>query len=80
MPGVSRDNLDTSTGTIIGGGQSTVYAENYLISVLNDTTSGGATLNHASSTVFINAKAIVRAGDIDSKGHPTTGSSTVFSG
>ena len=87
MPGISRNTIDTAGGALIASGQSTVYAEGYLIVVEGDHVTshgsaphGSATMPSGSSTVFINGKAVCRSGDVASCGHSATGSSTVFSG
>jgi uncharacterized Zn-binding protein involved in type VI secretion len=87
MPGVSRDNQDLAGGLILGGGQTTVYSEGKLITVIGDRIQShgagphaNATMTHGSSTVSINGKVICRAGDLASCGDAATGSSTVFCG
>lgn len=87
MPGISRVGLDTAGGLILGGGQSKVYLEGYLIAVFNDNVAShgsgshsSAKINTGSSKFFINNKAVCRAGDSATCGHLATGSSKGFSG
>jgi uncharacterized Zn-binding protein involved in type VI secretion len=87
MPGIARVGIDSAGGTILGGGQSTVYCNGALIAVLGDAVAGHGLPPHAapvmaeaSSTVFAGGIAICRAGDIASCGDPATGSSNSFAG
>lgn len=85
MPGIARVGIDTAGGTILGGGQSSVYVNGALAAVIGDAvTSHGlpphasATMVEGSSSVFINNIGVCRAGDAASCGDVATGSSDTF--
>lgn len=88
MPGIARVGTDSAGGTILGGGQSTVYCNGALVAVLGDAVAPHGLPPHspspvmvkASSTVFAGGIAVCRAGDVASCGHPATGSSDSFAG
>ena len=82
MPGIARVGLDTAGGTILGGGQSTVYVNNRLAAVIGDAVAGhgigvhaGPTMEEGSSDVFAENIGVCRAGDAASCGDVATGSS-----
>ena len=85
MPGVSRVNLDTAGGLIVGNLAPTVYVETYNVVVIGAAVQphGAAPHNNAvmvggSTTVFANNIGVCRVGDLASCGHAATGSTTVF--
>lgn len=87
MPGIARVGVDTAGGTIVGGGQSTVYANGALVAVLGDAVAphgpsphDAAVMVEASSTVFAEGIRVCRAGDAASCGHVATGSGNVNAG
>ena len=82
MPGIARVGLDTAGGTILGGGQSTVYVNNQLVAVIGDAVAGhgigphaGPTMVEGSLDVFAENIGVCRAGDAASCGDVATGSS-----
>lgn len=88
MSGVSRINVDTAGGKIIGMLQDgTVFANGSNISVNSDPVQGHGTGPHAgpvmianSNNVYINGILVCKAGNQATCGHPSTGSSNVFVG
>jgi len=87
MPGISRVNLDTAGGTIVGNLAPTVFVNGKPIAVKGADVAGHAPGAHAgpvmlehSATVFAQGKPVCRAGDAASCGHPATGSGDVFAG
>lgn len=87
MPGMSRVGTDSAGGTILGGGQSSVYCNGSLVAVIGDSVSGHGPGPHAgpvmvggSDTVFAGGIGVCRAGDAASCGHTASGSSNVFAG
>ena len=80
MPGIARVGLDTAgTGEIIqGGGQTSVYVNNKLISVIGDLVTGGDTMAEGSNNVFVGGIGVCRAGDKDTENDSATGSSDTF--
>lgn len=85
MPGIARVGVDTAGGTILGGGQSTVFVNGSLAAVIGDAVAAHGVLPHdsatmveGSSTVFVNGIGVCRAGDAASCGDTATGSTTVF--
>jgi len=85
MPGIARVGVDSAGGTILGGGQSTVFCNGSLIAVLGDAVQGHGTGPHsspvmaqASTNVFAGGKGVCRQGDQASCGHVATGSSNTF--
>lgn len=87
MPGVSRVNVDTAGGVIVGKLAPTVFVNGKPIAVKGaeisshgDSPHEGPVMQGSSSTVFANNKKICRRGDAATCGHTATGSSNVFSG
>lgn len=89
MPGIARDGVDAAGGTIVGGGNNTVYVNGALATVLGDAVTPhppvpphtvSPYMVGASSTVFVNGIRVCRAGDAANCGHPASGSSNVFAG
>lgn len=85
MPGIARVGVDTAGGTILGGGQSSVFCNGSLVAVLNDAVQGhgsgphaGPTMVQASTDVFAEGKRVCRQGDQASCGDAATGSSDTF--
>lgn len=85
MPGVARVGVDTAGGTILGGGQSSVYCNGSLVAVLGDAVQGhglgshaGPTMAQASTNVYAGGIRVCRQGDQASCGDPATGSSDTF--
>ena len=84
MSSICRVNVDTAGGVILGGGNSTVYANGSLVSVDQDRVQGHGTGTHsnpvmiASSTVFIGGKMVCKAGNKATCGHSAVSSSNVF--
>lgn len=85
MPGIARVGIDTAGGTILGGGQSSVYVNGALAAVIGDAVAShglpphaSATMVEGSSSVFINNIGVCRAGDAASCGDAATGSSDTF--
>ena len=87
MPGITRVGVDSAGGIILGGGQSTVYANGALVAVLGaavaphgDGEHARAVMAEASGTVRAGGIRVCRAGDAASCGHSATGSGNVFAG
>ena len=87
MPGISRVGTDTAGGTITGAGETTVFVNGSVISILGDAVASHGLPPHAaptmvesSSTVFAGGIGVVRLGDAASCGHTATGSGDVFAG
>lgn len=85
MPGIARVGLDTAGGTILGGGQSTVYVNNQLAAVIGDAVAGhgigphaGPTMVEGSGDVFAENIGVCREGDAASCGDTATGSTDSF--
>ena len=85
MPGIARVGIDTAGGTILGGGQSSVYVNGALAAVIGDAVAGHGPLIHAaavmvegSNNFFINGIGVCREGDAASCGDTATGSSDTF--
>lgn len=85
MPGIARVGVDTAGGTIIGGGQSTVFCNGSVVAVIGDRVQGHGKAPHSSptmvegsSTVFAGGIGVCRAGDSASCGHSASGSSDTF--
>jgi uncharacterized Zn-binding protein involved in type VI secretion len=85
--GVTRTGIDTAGGVLLGHGNTTVYANNFLITVLGDAVSDhgdgkheNAVMVEASPTVFCSEIPVCRLGDKASCGHASTGSNDVFIG
>lgn len=85
MPGIARVGVDTAGGTILGGGQSTVFVNGSLAAVIGDAVAGHGIGPHAnptmvqgSSDVFAEGIGVCRAGDAASCGDTATGSSDSF--
>lgn len=85
MTGISRVNLDTAGGLIVGNLAPTVYIEGYNVVCLGAEVEphgpgehNSAIMVEGSSNVFANNISICRQGDLASCGHPATGSSNVF--
>ncbi|MBY0559869.1 hypothetical protein [Hyphomicrobium sp.] len=88
MPGAARRSNDTAAGPQIGANQTFVYVEGELWMVLGDVNAAHGPAPHVpgpdlmvegSSFVFIDGIPICREGHLAGCGHPTTGSSVVFS-
>ena len=80
MPGISRVNVDTAGGLIVGPGNSTVLVNGSPISIIGDAVNpppSPATMVQGSSTVFAGGVGVVRQADLSSLGIPATGSSNV---
>jgi len=87
MPGISRVNVDTAGGLIVGGGQFSVFCNGFLVAVKGDTVlphgpgpHSSAVMVGSSETVFAGGKKICRMGDAASCGDTATGSSNAFAG
>lgn len=85
MPGIARVGIDTAGGTILGGGQSTVFVNGALVAVLGDAVQGHGPGPHgspvmieASNNVFAENIGVCREGDEASCGDVATGSSDTF--
>lgn len=85
MTGISRVGVDTAGGTILGGGQSTVFCNGSVVAVIGDAVAGHGRTPHSSptmvegsSTVFAEGIGVCREGDAASCGHTATGSSDTF--
>jgi uncharacterized Zn-binding protein involved in type VI secretion len=85
MRGVTRTGIDTAGGVLLGRGNTTVYANGFLMSVLGDAVSDhgdgkheNAIMVEASPNMFIGRIPICRLGDRASCGHASTGSDNVF--
>lgn len=83
MSGICRVGVDSAGGIILGGGNSTVFANGALASVDGDVVQGHGTGTHASptmiasSTVFINGKMACKASNQATCGHVASGSGNV---
>lgn len=87
MPGIVRVGQDVAGGTILNGGNGTVFANGTLVAVRGSGVAGHGSPPHsapimvgASGTVFAQGIAVCRQGDSASCGHVATGSGTVFAG
>ena len=87
MPGIARAGVDVAGGTIIGGGQASVYVNGALAVVLGDPVTphgpglhGAPFMAEASSSVFINGIPVCREGDAANCGHTASGSGNTFAG
>ena len=83
--GVSRCGQDTAGGVILGHGQSHVFVEGRLWSVLGDAVAGHGPVPHlapvmaeGSSFITINGIPVCRQGHHASCGHAATGSTFMF--
>jgi uncharacterized Zn-binding protein involved in type VI secretion len=83
MSGICRVGVDSAGGIILGGGNSTVFANGALVAVNGDAVQGHGNGVHAgptmiaSSTVFINGKMACKAGNQATCGHAASGSGNV---
>lgn len=87
MPGISRVNVDSAGGKILGPGVSSVIVNNAAVSIIGDAVANHGDEPHASptmiagsKTVFANGIGVVRAGDAASCGDTASGSSNVIAG
>lgn len=87
MSGVCRVNVDSAGGVILGGDNTTVFANGALVSVDGDLVQGHGTGEHAgpvmianNNNVFIGGKLVCKAGNLATCGHPASGSSNVMIG
>ena len=87
MPGISRVNVDSAGGKILGPGKPNVFVNGAVISIKDDAVAGHGPGPHAgpvmvgcSGTVFAGGIGVVRADDAASCGDTATGSSSVFAG
>lgn len=87
MPGITRAGIDTAGGLILGGGQTKLKLQGYLVAVIGDAVQshgsgphGAAIMLTGSSKVFANGIGICRAGDTATCGHAATGSTKAFAG
>ncbi len=87
MPGIARIGQDVAGGTILSGGNGTVFANGTLVAVRGSAVAGHGSPPHsgpimvgASGTVYASSIAVCRQGDSASCGHVATGSGTVFAG
>lgn len=87
MPGIARVGQDVAGGTILNGGNGSVFANGTLVAVRGSTVAGHGSPPHsaaimvgASGTVFAQSIPVCRQGDSASCGHVATGSGTVFAG
>lgn len=85
MPGIARVGVDSAGGTILGGGQSTVYVNGSLAAVIGDAVAGHGLPPHAapvmvggSGDVFAEGIGVCREGDAASCGDTASGSSDTF--
>ena len=85
MPGIARVGVDTAGGTILGGGQSTVFVNGSLAAVIGDAVQGhgpgphgGPSMAEGSSDVFAENIGVCREGDAATCGDVATGSSDTF--
>lgn len=85
MPGIARVGVDTAGGTILGGGQSSVYVNGALAAVIGDAVAGHGIAPHdapvmvgGSTNVFAEGIGVCREGDAASCGDTATGSSDTF--
>lgn len=85
MPGIARVGVDTAGGTILGGGQSSVFVNGSLAAVIGDAVAGHGIGVHAapvmvggSGDVFVEGIGVCREGDAASCGDTATGSSDTF--
>lgn len=85
MPGIARVGVDTAGGTILGGGQSTVFVNGSLVAVIGDAVQGHGSGPHGSPVmvegspnVFAEGIGVCREGDEASCGDTATGSSDTF--
>ena len=85
MSGVSRVGLDSAGGTILTGSNNVLINSAPAVRI-GDVVQPHGNGEHASpvmvtgsSTVFCNGIPICKSGDVASCGHPSTGSSNVFS-
>ena len=51
MPGISRVGTDSAGGTILGGGQSSVYCNGSLVAVIGESVAGHGPGPHAGSVM-----------------------------
>jgi len=86
MPGISRKDVDSAGGTLVGG-SSDVFVNGSGAVRIGDAVAGHGLPPHASptmaegsSTVFVNGIGVCRAGDAATCGHTASGSSNVFAG
>ncbi len=87
MPGISRLGQDSAGGTILSGGNGSVFANGTIVAVRGSGVAGHGSPPHsgpvmvcASGTVYAQGIAVCRAGDCASCGHVATGSGNVFAG
>ncbi len=87
MPGIARVGQDVAGGTLLNGGNGSVFANGTLVAVRGSGVVGhgspphsGPTMVCGSGTVFAQGIAVCRAGDCASCGHVATGSGNVFAG
>lgn len=87
MPGISRLYQDRAGGSLISGGNSTVFANGTPIAVLGTNVAGHGDSPHSgpimisgSGTVFTNGIPVCRQGDSASCGHTASGSGNVGAG
>lgn len=85
MSGVTRVGFDSAGGTILTGSNNVLINSSPAVRI-GDAVQSHSNSEHASpvmvtgsSTVFCNGIPICKAGDSASCGHPSTGSSNVFS-
>ncbi len=87
MPGIARVGTDAAGGTLLTGGNGSVYVNGALIEVLHGPVQPHGSGLHAnphmaqaSGTVFASGIAVCRAGDQADCGHPSSGSGDTFAG
>ena len=87
MPGISRVGQDSAGGTILMGGNGSVFANGTQVAVRGCPVAGHGSPPHsspvmvcASGTVFASGIPVCRAGDCASCGHTASGSGNVFAG
>ncbi len=87
MPGITRVGQDVAGGTILNGGNGSVFANGTLVAVRGSTVVGHGSPPHsgpimvgASGTVFAQGIAVCRQGDSASCGHVASGSGNVIAG
>ncbi len=87
MPGISRVGQDVAGGTILNGGNASVFANGAIVAVRGSGVTGHGSSPHsspimvgASGTVFAQGIAVCRQGDSASCGHVASGSGNVIAG
>lgn len=85
MPGITRLGLDSAGGVLITG-SSDVFINSVPTVRIGDAVAGHGDNEHSSpvmatgsSIVFVNGIPLCKAGDVATCGHPSNGSSDVFS-